>query len=163
MIFVEEGDADVRIRFVAGGASKSILGRLAQQQQTDQTLPTMWYGGFDENTPDGEYRRVVLHEFGHALGCIHEHQSPHGGINWDKEKVYEYYLGLGLGYTKERVDQQVLNTYDKTLITSNRAVDKESIMLYPVPKSLTTDRFEAGWNTDLSEQDKQFIKTLYPW
>jgi len=160
MAFIENGDADVRIMFTPGGASKSLLGKQAQQQQPDQTAPTMWYGGFTENTPDDEYRRVVLHEFGHALGCIHEHQTPIGGIKWNKPKVYEYYATLG--YTKDRVDKQVLNTYDKDLITSDGHADGKSIMMYPVPKGLTEDGFEAGWNTDFSEQDKLFIKTIYP-
>lgn len=33
-------------------------------------------------------RPTVLHEFGHALGLIHEHQSPfEGGFKWNKEEV----------------------------------------------------------------------------
>ena len=33
-------------------------------------------------------RPTVLHEFGHALGLIHEHQSPFkGGFEWDREEV----------------------------------------------------------------------------
>lgn len=159
--FVDDGEADVRIAFKSGGASSSLLGKYAQHQAPDQSKPTMLLGGFTESTPDEEIQRVVLHEFGHALGCIHEHQTPIGGIQWNKPKVYDYYAQLG--YTKERVDKQVLNTYDKNLITSSGQADKYSIMLYPVPKELTEDGFEAGWNRDLSEQDKQFIKTLYPW
>ena len=31
---------------------------------------------------------TVMHEFGHALGLIHEHQSPFkGGFEWDKDEV----------------------------------------------------------------------------
>lgn len=31
---------------------------------------------------------TVMHEFGHALGLIHEHQSPFkGGYEWNKEEV----------------------------------------------------------------------------
>ena len=33
-------------------------------------------------------RSTVLHEFGHSLGLIHEHQSPFpGGFEWDRENV----------------------------------------------------------------------------
>ncbi|KAH7142228.1 hypothetical protein EDB81DRAFT_899876 [Dactylonectria macrodidyma] len=31
------------------------------------------------------------HEFGHALGCHHEHQSPAAGIPWNEAAVLEYY------------------------------------------------------------------------
>lgn len=51
----------------------------------------MNYGWLYPDTPDQEYSRVVLHEFGHALGAIHEHQHPEAAIPWDKPKVYEYY------------------------------------------------------------------------
>ena len=35
-------------------------------------------------------RSTVMHEFGHALGLIHEHQSPFkGGFGWNKEEVGE--------------------------------------------------------------------------
>lgn len=33
-------------------------------------------------------RSTVLHEFGHSLGLIHEHQSPFkGGFEWNREEV----------------------------------------------------------------------------
>lgn len=160
MIFVKDGDADVRITFQPGPSS-SLLGKKAQQQQPDQTKPTMNFGWFSDATPEEEFQRVVLHEFGHALGCIHEHQNPAGGIEWDTDKVYAYYAQYG--WNKERVDRNVLNAYAKDLIRSTATVDKLSIMLYPVDKHLTKNGFEAGWNNDLSVQDKKFIKKLYPW
>jgi len=45
----------------------------------------MNYGWLRDDTQDEEYSRVVLHEFGHALGCIHEHQQPKFGRVWDKQ------------------------------------------------------------------------------
>ena len=40
-----------------------------------------------------QFRRVVLHEFGHALGFAHEHQHPNANcsseIEWDK--AYAFY------------------------------------------------------------------------
>ena len=38
-----------------------------------------------------QIRRPVLHEFGHALGCIHEHQSPVAGIQWNEPVVIRTY------------------------------------------------------------------------
>lgn len=43
---------------------------------------TMNFGFMDQPT--------VMHEFGHALGLIHEHQSPFkGGFEWNKKEVRE--------------------------------------------------------------------------
>ena len=37
-------------------------------------------------------RPTVLHEFGHSLGLIHEHQSPFpGGFEWNRENVSSHY------------------------------------------------------------------------
>ena len=32
-------------------------------------------------------RRSVLHETGHALGLLHEHQNPKGTIDWNEKQV----------------------------------------------------------------------------
>ena len=80
----------IRISFAPGGSS-SYIGLDAFVVPKDR--PTMKLGWLKPATPDEEYDRVVLHEFGHALGAIHEHQSPHGGIPWDRAKVIAYYSG----------------------------------------------------------------------
>jgi len=48
----------------------------------DQKVPTMNFGWLNEDSDEDEYSRVVLHEFGHSLSCIHEHQHPANGIPW---------------------------------------------------------------------------------
>ena len=101
----------------------------------------------------------MLHEFGHALGCLHEHQSPVAGINWDKPAVYEYCEALNPPWDKEYVDKNIFEIYNtnQTLFTP---FDPTSIMIYPIPKGLTTDGFEVGWNSELSQTDKDFIKEM---
>jgi serralysin len=59
------------------------------------------------------------------------------------------------------VDRNVLMRYS-TSETHFTEHDSTSIMQYPVSKELTTGGFEIGWNCDLSETDKRFIKAMYP-
>jgi hypothetical protein len=123
--------------------------------------PTMNYGWLTPNTEDGEYSRVVIHEFGHALGCIHEHQSPAANIPWDKEAVYRYYAGPPNNWTRAQVDLNLFQRYSQSSMQFTE-FDKNSIMLYPIPNDLTIGDFEVGWNKFLSANDKAFIATIYP-
>ena len=75
--FVDAAPAEIRISFKADPGSWSAVGRDAlNTQYFPKHQPTMNFGWLDDNTDDTEYSRVVRHEFGHALGCIHEHQQP---------------------------------------------------------------------------------------
>jgi serralysin len=156
--FVTSGKAQIRVAFIEGNGSWSYLGTQALLY-IDQQIPTMNYGWLRPNTDDDEYTRVVLHEFGHSLGCIHEHQHPQNGIPWDKKKAYAYYGQQG--WTKEEVDFQVFQRYSKN-ITNFSEFDPQSIMMYPVPEEITTGNFSVGWNRNLSDLDKKFIGQLYP-
>ncbi len=150
--------ADVRIAFDTKGGSWSLVGTQILSQ--DKSKPTMNFGWLTSTTDDLEYNRVVLHEFGHTLSCIHEHERPDNGIPWDKPKVYEYYK-LADGWSEEEVDDQVFSKYDISQIRANK-LDNKSIMMYPVPNALTKGDFAIGFNTGLSESDKKFIAKLYP-
>ena len=148
--------SEIRITFKGYGYS-SLVGTDANFRKG---AATMTLGGFDSDTDEIEMRRVVLHEFGHAIGCIHEHSSPNANIPWDVEKVYSYYQQYH-GWSRAMVDHNVLKRYspDETL---GRDFDSKSIMQYPVSKELTIGGFEIPWNTTLSEQDKQLIGLIYP-
>lgn len=156
---VEGNTADIRVSFAEQGSSWSHVGTRALSVPSDR--PTMNFGWLDRDSSDTEYERVVLHEFGHALGCIHEHQSPSAGvIPWDKIKVYEHYRRTN-GWPTSRVDHNVFQRYDRTLVNASE-FDRESIMLYAIPDELTVGTWSTPWNSRLSPRDKAFIGLRYP-
>lgn len=102
-----------------------------------------------------------LHELGHALGLIHEHQNPLAKIPWNTSAVYSYYTGPPNYWTPEDVRVQVLENETEPL--TNGGFDKQSIMLYPIPVALVTDpKFAVGFNEVLSAGDKAFVGKVYP-
>jgi hypothetical protein len=154
--FGKHSTAEIRISF-AGYGNWSALGTEALQRP--DSIPTMQLGGFTALSDETKLRRAVLHEFGHAIGCVHEQASPAMAIPWDEGKVYEYYRGLG--WDDAKTLKNVLFRYSQQ-DTRFTAHDPLSIMQYPVPKELTIGGFEIGWNTELSELDKAFIAKMYP-
>jgi hypothetical protein len=104
---------------------------------------------------------VVVHEFGHVLGFIHEHQSPAAGIPWNKEKVYAYFGGPPNNWSREKVDVNIFNAYAVTE-TNSSSYDRLSIMHYFFPQELVTDGSQFTRNTSLSTTDMQFSRQVYP-
>jgi serralysin len=158
--FFDNPNGDIRIAFRLGQGSWSAVGRDAVARPIN--IPTMNFGWLTPTTDDAEYRRVVLHEFGHAIGCIHEHQNPDARIQWKKEKVYEYFMGPPNNWSREQVDHNIFERYSKT-ITNYSRYDDDSIMIYNLPAQFTVNNQPIGkYNTDLSTNDKIFIKMWYP-
>ena len=159
LFFGDLDRADVRISFIQDPGSWSYLGTECRRIPANEA--TMNFGWLDQDSSDDEVRRVVLHEFGHALGCIHEHQNPAGGIHWNKPAVYAYFQGPPNNWSKDDVDHNLFELYEDEL-TVHTDLDPKSIMMYPVPKEFTLDGFEVGLNTTLSETDIDYIGKQYP-
>jgi hypothetical protein len=153
--------AEIRSSFESDpGRSWSRLGIDALRIPSGE--PTMNYGWLTLQLAEERFARVILHEFGHALAAIHEHQHPEGDISWNKEAVYRFYAQNDPPWSKEQVDHNLFEVYDKTS-TNSGAYDRFSIMHYPIPAQLVTNPNDAaGWNSELSPADKQFIGTMYP-
>jgi hypothetical protein len=103
-------------------------------------------------------RRPILHEFGHALGCIHEHQSPASPIQWKEPVVIRTYAIAG--WDEPKVRHNVFRQYTKSEVTNSK-FDPTSIMIYPIPADFTQDGYNVPWNTQLSVNDKAFMRKAY--
>jgi hypothetical protein len=157
--FVASGASEIRVSFADKGFSYSSVGTDALT--AGKTEATVNFGWLEPNTDLREYQRVVRHEFGHALGMIHEHQNPaaQGQIPWDKPKVYAYYAQQG--WSQDDVDSNIFEVYAEDS-TNHTTFDPTSIMEYAVPDSLTIGSYAIGWNTELSPADIDFMKRQYP-
>jgi hypothetical protein len=142
-------NTDIRISFDRGSA-RSEIGRDALYSNKDEA--TMNLGWIDVGT--------ILHEFGHAIGMKHEHQSPNSSINWNKPIVY-LYGWLAFGWDTDKVDRNIIDQLDDTLYIAS-TFDPLSIMLYYYPAILTLDFKGTSANERLSGYDVEWIAKTYP-
>ena len=115
--------------------------------------------------PEAPMRATILHEFGHALGLQHEHQSPNANcdaeIDWDAA----YKVGADIGWDKGLVDRNFRQLASSTSLNAT-AVDRKSIMHYSLPPTLFKRGKQSACfvpeNLELSQVDRTFIASIYP-
>jgi hypothetical protein len=119
---------------------------------------------------ESEIRRLVLHEFGHALGLQHEHKRPARPIVFTRA-LYAY-AQRTWGWNEATVNAQIVNTvaageYGGTVF------DVDSIMMYEYPRGLAfykgpdgmpdlAQPFRSRRNTRLTALDMVSAATAYP-
>ena len=122
-----------------------------------------------ENTNDDRKRRVILHEFGHALGFHHEHKNIHLDIRYNRPDVLEFYKKKE-GWDPETVETNVFGALDSSKWHFTE-FDPHSIMLYTIQQfqtfnnkkyKLTHNPIHFTYNTNLSAMDIAAIKRIYP-
>ena len=180
--FDQNGKRTIRISFNPKEGAYSAVGTDALMRSINQ--PTMNLGWLDApgtssqpgkftwkgktyTVPAGQPRNknengaTVMHEFGHALGFIHEHQNPRGeGIKWDTNKVYSFFSGPPNRWDQDTTFRNVLKKYNENQINGSQ-FDPDSIMLYFFDGKLTTDGKGTHMNTNLSNLDKQWLRQAY--
>lgn len=159
--FGSAANAEIRVSFCADDGSWSAIGTdCLYAEYFKPKEPTMNFGWLKDETDDVEYRRVVIHEFGHALGCIHEHQNPAGGIKWNTPKVYEVFSGPPNNWSKPEIDHNIIEKYSMDQLNATK-FDPKSIMLYSFPPELIVGGHGTSNNSTLSTGDKRYIEKMY--
>ncbi|KAF3315498.1 hypothetical protein TWF173_003416 [Orbilia oligospora] len=148
----------------ANDNSNDFLGNLIRRKYMGTGDTATMNLALNDHTTTERVRAVVLHEFGHLLGCIHEHSSPASSIPWNEEAVYDFYKRTN-GWDRAKTCHNVLHKYDRNTVSQFSEFDPKSIMIYTIDESVLlpgNSRFVTSWNTRLSTTDKEFIGKLYP-
>lgn len=153
--------AQVRIAFEPGLGSWSYIG--TDVLSIDRGEPTMNLGWIDDDTPETEVRRVVVHETGHTLSFEHEAQLGEalGTVVFNKPAVYQWFTGPPNNWTQAEVDQQILTPLDLAGV-EHSDWDKRSIMEYFFESSWLIPPTDIPQTTDLSPIDIDRAAAWYP-
>lgn len=157
--FVESHDpaAELRVTFRGRGVWSKV-GKQAASVKVGE--PTMGLGALPQETNPSIRRAYILHEFGHALGALHEHRRPDAPLTWKKKIVYAHYL-KEYAWSEEQVDAQVIMPFTYHSVVSSPQFDRASVMMYPVLKDFTEEGFTQPWNSTLTEWDRSVVAALY--
>ena len=200
-VFVESGASDIQINFEGSLGYNSYLGiynkaefnPCVHPEKQTMNLCFRAFGVYSSDDPEwkeGDLRRVILHEFGHALGFHHEHLHPKLKLDWnlsEENGVFAYY-SASQGWDRERTTDNVVNPLDPNLYDFSE-FDEHSIMLYEIKTEeelpLTDDAgnmlidentggvkvkkykllntpFETNRKTVLSQLDQAAAARMYP-
>lgn len=156
-------ESNIRIRFDPDDGSWAYVGRQCERiPSADATMNLAWLDKWSDSLTLNE-RAVILHEFGHALGLLHEHQSPaHGGTAIINIQAAIDLYTKTQGWSIDQIYHQVIDVYKMSDVSNFSQVDIHSIMHYPQPKELTGLPEDIPYNLKLSDLDKAYMMLQYP-
>ncbi|KAF7303430.1 ZnMc domain-containing protein [Mycena indigotica] len=159
---VDVGKGTIRISFDPTLGSWSYVGTVNQSIAAPAaTMNLGWVT--DDTTVNQNDHGVILHEWGHVLGCMHEHQSParSDAITLDTDAVYAYY-GATQGWDKATIKAQIIDVYNSADVSNYSALDTTSIMMYFMPAKMNLQGRDIPPNYYLSALDMAYMVVNYP-
>lgn len=151
---VDGTEGDIRISDDEGlKGNWSSIGTDAKRVPKDR--PTLHLDRTDDSK---KFRTTALHEFGHALGLLHEHQHPDHTLDWNRPAAYDYYTSDSV--SRALVNEQILNKFSGPALQVT-PYDPQSVMHYHIPAELRNHGPDVPRNTSLSKGDQHAIRQLY--
>ena len=149
---VSQDKSDIRVSFEGNNCS-SYIGTIALDIPKEEATLLL---GIKPWNRSSSVKRVVLHEFGHALGCGHEHCSPYSPIDFDKDREVCAYHSINFGWNAGMIKSN-LKKYDPRKVRMMATpYDTTSIMHYKFPSRGIQENFS------LSVSDQIGIGAMYP-
>jgi hypothetical protein len=176
------GHSQVRIGFYGEGYWSAI--GTDSEMRFDPQSPTMNFEGFNRlyssprliagqtpQTVPANHISTIKHEFGHALGLLHEHQNPKLGCRNEIRftgpgNIYEFYGASPNFWPPDRVDRNIgfIEVTDPDYVSGE--ADPKSIMMYAFPQQVLLQGRNspcfAGANHAISVKDQRIVAKLYP-
>ncbi|KAJ7445920.1 hypothetical protein FB451DRAFT_1568025 [Mycena latifolia] len=121
-------DGMIRISFDPNLGSWSYVGKANLKVRAPKA--TMNLASVPDTTNPGlPETLLILHEFGHVLGMMHEYLGPTNGgtVTLDDEAVYSFYSHT-LGWDRKIVKAQILDVYSTASVSNFAAADTASMM-----------------------------------
>ena len=161
---ITQENSDVRIMFVPELGAWSQLGTECLTIPKNEATMCLGWVDSDSDYDDIIYKGtgiVVIHEFGHMLGMIHEHSREDATIKWNDEFVIQKLGGPPNNWSPEEIKTQMFNTVKLNQYNGSE-YDPSSAMHYFFPDDYFLNKPKLQKITQLSCLDKTWLNKQYP-
>lgn len=98
---------------------------------------------------------LIIHEFAHALGMLHEMQNPNVDLQW-------IIPALEMKYSSGNINiySQIINPVNTRQIKA-LPFDQSSVMIYPLPANTNVQNVEMKPADEFTDYDKKWLEMTY--